>query len=271
MIEFFTSAIEHTFIQNALFACVLASIGCGLMGSFIVAKRMGFLVGGISHSVLSGMGIAYFYGQSTHLGAIIAAILFAVVIAIIKLRLKQNEDILIAAIWSLGMAIGLIFISKTPGYTVDLMHYLFGNILLVTEKDLITMFSLDLLLIICVFLFYKQLLITTFDEEFAKIRGVNTELFYTLLLCLISISIVLMIQVVGLIMVLALLVLPAATSALFARSFHQMILMAVVFCIVASLAGLILSYQPDLPSGAVIVMIAALIYFIALGYRQLKS
>lgn len=271
MSEFINAAIEHNFIQNALLACVLASIGCGLMGSFVVAKRMGFLVGGISHAVLSGMGIAYFFNQSPFIGAMIAALLFAVIIAIVSIRYKQNEDVLIAAIWSLGMAIGLIFIAKSPGYSVDLMHYLFGNILLVSKQDLLTMLALDCLLLISVYVLYKQFLIITFDEEFAKIRGVKTELIYTLLLCLISLSVVLMIQMVGLILALALLVLPAATAALFARSFHSMIMISILISLLACVSGLVLSYQPDLPSGAMMVVMTVMIYFFALFYKRIRN
>ncbi len=269
MIEFIQAAFEHSFIQNALIACVLASIGCGLMGSFVVAKRMGFLVGGISHAVLSGMGIAYFFNHPPFLGAFIAAFMFAVIIAIVTIRLKQNEDILIAAIWSLGMAIGLIFIAKTPGYSVDLMHYLFGNILLVSQQDLKIMLALDCLLIFSVYILYKQLMIITFDEEFAKIRGVKTELIYTVLLCLISISVVLMIQMVGLILALALLVIPSATAALFARSFHSMIIISILLCFLGCVSGLVLSYQPDIPSGAMMVVMTVMTYFLALVFRKL--
>lgn len=241
------------------------------MGSFVVVKRMGFLVGGIAHAVFSGMGIAYFFGQSPFVGAVIAAVISAILISMIKLRLKQDEDILIAAFWSLGMAIGILFISKTPGYSIDLMSYLFGNILLITKTDLYLMTLLDGVLLASIYLLYKQLLIITFDEEFAKVRGVNVEFVYTVLLCLIALSIVLMIQMVGLILVLALLVLPAATAALFARSFTAMILIAIILSTVASITGLAVSYAPDLPSGATMVIITVLFYGLALIYKRCFS
>ncbi len=270
MYEFILAISQHTFLQNAIYACLLASLGCGLMGSYVVVKRMGFLVGGISHAVLSGMGIAYFYGQSPLAGAIIAALISAMLIALIKLRLKQDEDILIAAFWSSGMAVGILFIAKTPGYNVDLMSYLFGNILLVNKQDLMLMLCLDGLLLFSIFMLYKQFLIITFDEEFARLRGVDVEIYYTLLLCLIALSIVLMIQMVGLILVLALLVLPAATAALFARSFIVMMVVAVLISLASTLGGLVLSYQPDLPSGALMVIMATVIYMLGLIYQKLK-
>ena len=131
MIDFILTVFSYRFMQFALFACLLASIGCGVIGPFVVVKRVGFLAGGIAHTALAGMGIAYFLGASPLLGATAAALLSAVLIGWIKLRWKQDEDILIAAFWSVGMAIGILFISQTPGYNVDLMSYLFGNILLV--------------------------------------------------------------------------------------------------------------------------------------------
>lgn len=270
MLDFINSITEYQFLQNALWACLLASIGCGIMGSYVVVKRMGFLVGGISHAVLSGMGIAYFLGHSPFLGAIVAALISAVLIGLIKLRWQQDEDILIAAFWSSGMAIGILFIAKTPGYNVDLMSYLFGNILLVTQQDLLLMLVLDCMLLLTIFIFYKHFLIITFDEEFARLRGVSVELFYILLLCMIALSIVLMIQMVGLILVLALLVLPAATAALFARSFSIMLVSAVIFSLIATCSGLALSYQPDLPSGALMVIMATLIYIVCLMFSRLK-
>ncbi len=270
MFDFFNSIAEYQFLQNALWACLLASLGCGIMGSYVVVKRMGFLVGGISHAVLSGMGIAYFIGQSPLTGAVIAALVSAVLIGLIKLRWRQDEDILIAAFWSSGMAIGILFISKTPGYNVNLMSYLFGNILLVTQQDLILMLILDCMLLLAVFVFYKYFLILTFDEEFARLRGVSVEIYYILLLCMIALSIVLMIQMVGLILVLALLVLPAATAALFARSFPRMLIVAVVISLLSTISGLFVSYQPDLPSGAMMVIMATVIYLLGLLYQRFK-
>ena len=269
MSDFFQALTQYQFLQNALWACLLASIGCGLMGSYVVIKRMAFLVGGISHAVLSGMGIAYFLGQAPFAGAVIAALISAALIALIKLRYNQDQDTLIAAFWSCGMAIGIIFISVTPGYNVDLMSFLFGNILLVKTSDLYLMFTLDAFLVVLIVLFYKQFLIICFDEEYARIRGVKVEAFYILLLCMISLSIVLMIQMVGLILVLSLLVLPAASAALYVRSFPQMLGMAILFSLLATTSGLVLSYEPDLPSGATMVVVATSIYVLSLLMKGL--
>ncbi len=268
MPEFFTALGENSFLQYALLACILASIGCGCMGSYVVVKRIGFLSGGIAHTVLAGMGIAYFLGSNPIFGAIIVAIFAAILIGLINLYWHQDEDILIATFWSVGMAIGVLFISKSPGYDLDLMAYLFGNILLVSQQDLLLMFVLDCLLVLLVYVFYKQFLLIAFDQEFASIRGVPTKAMYILLLCLIALSVVLLIQMVGLILVMALLILPAASAARFTRTLFSMMQLSILFCLLASVGGLALSYQPDLPSGAVMVILSGILYGASLLLTQ---
>jgi zinc transport system permease protein len=248
-------------MQNALFACLLASIGCGVIGSFVVVKHIGFLAGGIAHTALAGMGVAYFFGASPMIGAVIAAVLSAVLIGVIKLRWKQDEDILIAAFWSVGMAVGILFISKTSSYDIDLMSYLFGNILLVSRGDLLFMLLLDITIVISVSLFYKQFLATAFDEEFAGLRGVNVELIYIMLLCLTALTVVLLINIVGLILMIALLILPAASVAQFSTSVKSMMIMAIFLCMAITSAGLYLSYDPDFPAGSTIILVAGFVYF----------
>ena len=256
---------KYSFMQHALLACILASIGCGIIGTYVVVKRIGFLAGGIAHSVLAGMGIAMFLEASPITGAVIAALLAGILIGWINLHLRQQEDILIAAFWSMGMAIGILFISRIPGYNIDLMSYLFGNILLVSERDLYLMFLLDVVIVALVFLFYRQFLAAAFDEEFARLRGLNVEFFYILLLCTVSLTVVLLIQVVGLILVLALLILPAATAAQFAGSMLRMMVLAVLFSTLITTSGLVFSYLPDLPSGSTIIILAGGVYMVTLA------
>ncbi len=205
MSEFYTALLQFDFLQKALLGGLLASIGCGIVGSYVVVKRIGFMAGGISHAVLGGMGAALFFGFSPLGGALAAALLAAILIGWISLRWKEREDTLIGALWAVGMAIGIIFISKTPGYSVNLMSYLFGNILMVPQQDLWLMAVLDLLVLVIVWLFYRQFLAVSFDEEFARLRGVPVTGFYLLLLCMVAMTVVLLIQVVGLILVIALL------------------------------------------------------------------
>lgn len=254
-------------MQYALLACLLASIGCGVIGTLVVVKRIGFLAGGIAHTVLAGMGIAFFYGASPVLGAIIAALLSAILIGWIKLQWRQDEDILIAAFWSVGMAIGILFISQTPGYNIDLMSYLFGNILLVSESDLRLMLLLDCAIIATVLFFYKQFLATVFDEEYASLCGVNVKFFYIFMLCMIALTVVLLIQIVGLILIIALLILPAASAAQFSSSVSRMMVIAVLLSIFITISGLIISYQPDLPSGSTIIVVAGFVYLFSILLR----
>ncbi|MCZ6804329.1 MAG: metal ABC transporter permease, partial [Proteobacteria bacterium] len=189
----------------------------------------------------------------------------AVFISFIKLRWKQQEDILVAAFWSVGMAIGILFISKTPGYSVDLMSFLFGNILLVSESDLILMMMLDIITVGIVFLFYKQFMAAVFDEEFARLRGIRIEIYYTILMCMIALTVVLLIQIVGLILVIALLIFPAACAAQFFHSLFKMMLAATVICLLMTVSGLVIAYQPDLPAGATIIVVAGVFYAIAIA------
>jgi zinc transport system permease protein len=211
------------------------------------------------------MGIAYYMGADPRVGAALAAIAAALAIGWVSLRWKQHEDIVIGALWATGMAIGIVFISRTPGYNVDLMSYLFGNILLVSRSDLLVMAALDAAVVALVALFYKQLIAICFDEEFARIRGVNVGTVYLLLLCMVAVTVVSLIQVVGLILVIALFTLPAAIAGQFVASVGTMILVACGLGAVFGIGGLALSYTSNLPSGATIILVAGTVYLISLA------
>lgn len=269
--NFFEVLTTQTFLQFALISGVLASIGCGIIGTYVVVKRISFLAGGIAHSVLAGMGIAYFFGKDPILGAIISAIIAALIIGWINIKWREGEDVIIAAVWSVGMAIGILFIAKTPGYTVDLMSYLFGNILMVSSQELYLMLILDVILLLFVGYFYKQFLIVCFDEEFARLRGINVEFFYILLLCMVSLTVVLLIQIVGLILVIALLTLPAAIASHYRKSIKGIMLLAVILGMLFNSLGLMLSYEPDLPAGATIILIAGTCYILSFMYQRFRK
>ena len=260
---------SYRFMQLSLAACILASIGCGLIGALVVVRRIGFVAGGIAHTVLAGIGIAVFLHGSPVTGAVIAALLSAVLIGWIKLRWRQDEDILIAAFWSVGMAVGILFMSRTPGYGVDLMSYLFGNILLITTDELVKMALLDTAIVALLLLFYKQIVVSSFDEEFARLRGLHVEAIYILMLCMVALTVVLLIQIVGIILVIALLVLPAASAAQFATSVSRLMALSVLFSMLVTVSGLLLSYQPDLPSGSSIVLLAGVFYLFCVISRTL--
>ena len=266
MSAFLAALATQSFLQHALAAGVLASIACGIVGSYVVVKRIGYLAGGVAHTVLGGMGVAYFLGRSPIGGALVAALLAAAIIGWVNLRLRQHEDTIIGALWAVGMAIGVLFISRTPGYNVDLMSYLFGNILMVPREDLLLMAGLDAVIVALVVLFRKQFLAVCFDEEFARLRGVPVGLFYLLLLWMVALTVVILIQVVGLILVLALLTLPAAIAGQYTRTLAAMMLVATLLGMAFTGAGLALSYEPDLPAGATIILLAGVVYlFSALG------
>lgn len=277
MNEFFAALAEHTFLQSALIAGLLASVGCGVMGTYVVVKRITFIAGGIAHSVLGGMGAAIYYGFDPLVGALLAAIAAALLIGWVRLQWRAQEDTLIGALWAIGMAVGILFISKTPGYQSDLMSYLFGNILLVPEESLWFMAALDAVLLLVVGAFHRQFLAVVFDEEFARLRGIPVTFFYLLLLVMVAVTVVLLIQVVGLILVLALLTLPAAIAGHYVHSLGRMMLLATLLGSMVSVAGLAVSYEPDLPAGPTIILLAGALYVIsallsrALARRRVRA
>jgi zinc transport system permease protein len=269
--DFLQALTQHGFLQNAVLASVLASSACGMVGTYVVVKRIGFLAGGIAHAVLGGMGAALFFGFLPMLGALVTAVIAALVLGLVKLHAREQEDILISAFWAAGMAVGILFISQTPGYQVDLMTYLFGNVLLVSNQQLLMMLILNVVLVVTIILFYKQFTAITFDEEFARLRGLPVTALYLILLCLTAVSIVLMIQVVGLILVIALLTLPAAISQQYTQTMKSMMGLAVVLGTLFCLTGLGVSYSLDIPSGATIILVTALAYLILSILRRCRA
>lgn len=271
MAEFLTDLQQQTFLQYALLTGILASIACGIIGSYVVTRRITYIAGGIAHSVLAGMGAAR-YCESVYrwewlhplYGAVVAALIAAIIIGLVSLRARQREDTVISALWAIGMAVGILFILRTPGYNEDLMSYLFGNILMVTSDDLWLIGGLDALVVIVGLLFYNQLLAVCFDEEFARLRGIRVEFYYLLLLCLTALTVVLLVTVVGIVMVIALLTLPAAVAGQFSRRLWQMMALSALFTILFTTAGLAFSYGPNLPAGATTIVLAGGVYLAVL-------
>ncbi len=260
----------NPFLYMALLAGLAASITSGIMGSFVVVKRIVFISGSIAHSALGGMGFFFWLQRTFEIswitpiqGAIVAAIISALLIGWIHMEYRQREDTVIAALWSTGMAIGVIFISLTPGYNTELMHYLFGNILWVTRGDVLTLFALDAIVITLVALFRHQFLTICFDEQQAKLQKVHVKLFYLLLLCLIALSVVLLIQVVGAILVIAMLAIPAAIASNLTHRFTTMMLLAVLIGCFFTFMGTATSYQLNWPPGATIALVAAVFYLMS--------
>jgi zinc transport system permease protein len=257
---FFAALMEHDFLQHALLAGLLASLGCGIMGTYVVVRRISYLAGGIAHTVLGGMGVALYLGADPKTGAAASALAAALLIGWVSLRWRQHEDTLIGAVWSVGMAVGILLMARTPGFNVDLASYLFGNILMVPAQDLVLMALADLVILALVALFYRQFLVVCFDEELARLRGVRVDLFYLLLLCAVSLTVVLLLQVVGLILVIALLTLPAAIAMQYVGSLARIMTVATLLGMAFTTGGLALSYGPDLPSGPTIILLAGASY-----------
>jgi len=262
------------FIRYALIAGLLSSIPFGVIGSFVVVKRMTYIAGALSHAALGGIGIALYLGHvygfeliTPMMGAFIFSVIAGIIISIAVLTGKERVDTVIGVIWAAGMSLGLLFISITPTY-VDPMSYLFGNILLLTGSDLLLIAVLNVLIIVVSFLFYNQFLAISFDEEFARIRGVNTAFYQIVLILLISMTVILMISIVGIVMIIAFLTIPAAVSGFFTRRLRSMIALSIFLCALIMSAGLFLSYVLKLPSSSVTILLASAVYCVCFFIRR---
>ena len=268
MIEFWHTLTDpdFAFLRLALFVGVCASLTFGCVGTFIVARRISYLAGAISHCAFGGIGAGLYFqhviGWSWFdpiLGAAITALLSAVVIGLVSLYGKQREDSTIGALWAIGMATGLLFIDRTPG-SFDIFSYLFGDILLVSSADVYMMLALNFFVLATVSLFYHKFVAICYDEEFSRLRGVNTTVFYILLLCIAALSVVLLVRVVGIVLVIALLTLPSAIAGRFAAKLWHMMLLAVALCALFVSSGLVISYFYSFSSGPAIILIAGIAY-----------
>lgn len=263
--------LQYEFMRNALLAGLLASIACGIVGSYVVVKRIVFISGGISHSAYGGVGLGYLLGINPIVGAVFFSLATALGIGLISQRTSQREDTVIGVLWAVGMALGVIFIALSPGYAPDLMSYLFGNILTVPANDLVLMLLLDAIIIATVVLLYKEFLALCFDEEFAAVVGVPVEAVYLVLLCLIALTVVTLIRVVGIILVIALLTMPAAIAGQFVSSLRRMILLSIMLGCIFTTTGLWLSYTLDLASGATIILVCGLAFALAAAYKGIAA
>lgn len=274
--EFYHAIFDPKFslLSNALIATILASMSFGIVGTFVVAKRISYIAGSIAHCILGGIG-AGLYCQKVYqwdwlhplLGATIAALLAAIIIGLVSLYAHEREDTIIGALWATGMATGLMFLAKTPGY-IDPMSYLFGNILMITPNDLWFIAILDLVIVIVCFVSYNKLQAIFFDEEFARLRGIKTNLYYLFLLCLIAITIVFLVTIVGIVLVIALLTLPTAIASSFSKKLWQMMIYSATICLFFCVSGLFLSYEYDLPTGPTIIILTAFVYFFILAIKK---
>jgi zinc transport system permease protein len=268
---------DNPFILMALWAGLLASVASGVIGSFVVIKRISFIAGSIAHSVLGGMGLCLYLQRTYALpwldpiwGAFFSAIASALLLGWTHLNYRQREDAIIAAIWSTGMAIGMIFLSLTPGTNVELLNYLFGNILWIEKKDLIRLALLDGAILSIIALYYRRFLALCFDEEQALLQGIPVQRLYLLLLCLVAISLVLMMQIIGTILVIALLTIPATLASLFTHRLVIMMGVSILFSALFTATGLAASAHLNWPPAATIALLSACGYLLILPLKKKK-
>lgn len=260
--EFF-DLLSYSFFQNALLGSLFASVACGIIGSYVVIRRLVFISGGITHASLGGIGMGFYFGWNPILSAMIFSILSAFGIEWLSSRQGVREDSAIGSFWSLGMAVGIIFIYLKPGFAPNLSDYLFGNILTITKPDIVYLAVLSLVLIIVFLLFGRQILFAAFDPDFAKTRNLSVNLIKYAMMMGIAITIVLSIRLVGIVLLMSILTVPQMTANLFTSNFVKMILLSILIGFLGCLVGLFLSAVLDVPSGVFIIFTQIIVFLIS--------
>ena len=259
--NFITDILQYNYLSNALVACILSGITCGIIGTYIVARRMVFLCGGITHASFGGLGIAFYAGANPILGATIFAILSALGIEWSNSRSKIRPDSAIGMVWGIGMAIGAFFIALRPGYTSgDMANFLFGSILTVTNGDIIALAALSIVLIIGALLWHRPIMFAAFDRNFAEASGVPVKLTNYAMAVITAITIVLSIRTMGIVLLISLLTMPVVTANLIFKNYKQIAPASVVIAVVAGVAGIALSYHAEVPSGPAIIFTLAILF-----------
>ena len=270
-------APEWGFLRFAILIGILISPALGVIGTLVVTRRITSLAGASAHAALGGFGLALFLQRSCGLafvtatvGALTGSMLAALTVGIVSITAKEREDTVIGAVWALGMSVGLLFLDHTPGY-VDWQSYLFGNILLLSRQDLYLVLTLDALVLIPTVIFFPQILAMLFDSTFAELRGVKGNIIYLVMLGLTALTIVLLINLVGIMLVIALLTLPAAAAGCHTGHLRSMMILGAVFNGVFVVSGLIASSLLSLPSGPTIVVISGVVYIVSIGIKRLRT
>lgn len=263
--------LDYAFFRNALWGSLFASLACGIIGTYVVSRRLVFISGGITHASFGGLGIGFFFGFNPIISAMLFSILSAFGIKWLSDKQGVREDSAIAVFWSLGMALGIILTFLTPGYAPNLSEYLFGNILTITQTDILGLVILSA--IICIFFIvnYRAIVSVSFDTQFAKTRRINTRFIEYAMMFFISVTIVLSIRLVGIVLLMSLITVPQMTANLFTVNYSKIITLSVIISFVGCVIGLLLSYYLNVPSGAFIIFILILIFFMAKGIVSLKN
>jgi zinc transport system permease protein len=262
--------LSFDFIRHALVAGLLASVLCGVVGTFVVVKRLVFLSGGISHAAFGGLGLCYYLGVDYRWGAGAVAVTSALALAGAGRGRGRSHDATIGILWAVGMAVGIVFLHLTPGYAPNLQTYLFGNILTVTAQDVRLTLGLVVVILTLLALLWKELVAVAFDEAFAAVQGVPVRLLFSGLLVAIALAVVFLIQLVGTLLVIALLTIPPALALRLVHGFFAVMVTATLAGALMTLGGLVVSYRFDLPSGPAIVLLGAAMLLLAEGWQRLE-
>ncbi len=256
--------LQYSFMRHALYAGLFASIIFGVIGTYVVVKRIVSISGGIAHASFGGVGLAIYLGWNPLLGALIFAVTAALGIGLAGKRTIQREDTVIGIVWAIGMALGAFFYYLTPGYQVNPTSFLFGNILMIGTLDIYLLAGLSIVILGTVTMMYYKLQAVSFDEDFAKVVGLNATSLYLFILVLVALSIVLLIKFVGMILVIAMLAIPASIASEFTHDLRKIMLYSTIFALIFIVAGLALSYQLDIPAGPTIILLAGMLFAIVM-------
>jgi zinc transport system permease protein len=265
-----TEILQYMFFQKALMVAVLASLAAGVIGTYIVIKRISLITGSIAHTAFGGLGMSIYFNFNPLLGAAGFSLLSAGLISFFRKKSNYRLDTLLSFLWSTGMAIGLVFIFMTPGYSSDLNTFLFGNILLISNTDLFFILALNIVVLISVALLYKPLLAVCFDEEYSATRNLPVSLLYLVLFSLIALTVVAVIKVVGIVLMIALLTIPAATAQMLRHTVKGIMLSSILIALLSMLLGLFISVFLNFPPGPIIVLVLSGIYLAAIAFRSVK-
>jgi zinc transport system permease protein len=262
--------LKYTFFQKALWLSLLAAIPCAIIGTYIVIKRISMITGSISHAAFGGLGISYFLGANPLIGATLFSITSGGTIGVLQYKSKNRLDTILSFLWAFGMAIGLIFVYLTPGYSQDLFTYLFGNIFLIDNEEMLALIVMNFVILTIVALTYNTLKFVLFDEQFANVRNVPIIVVSSIFYILIALTVIVILSIVGLILLIAFLTLPAATALFYAKTIKRTMIYSAMIIAITNIIGLFLGHFLNLPPGPIIILILSLLYLTSLIIDSVK-
>ena len=270
MISVFEDIVAYEHLADAFVACLLTAITCGIVGSYVVARRMVFLSGGITHASFGGLGMAIYAGFNPLVGALLFASAASIGVEFASRQGRIREDSAIGIIWSVGMALGALFMSLTPGYAVELPSYLFGSISLVDGNDIKWLMLLMVAVVIGAVVWGRKIMYVTFDEEFARSQGLPVELIAYIMSVVVAVTIVLSIKVMGIVLLMSLVTTPTVVANTITKDYRLITLLAVVTALVCNIAGFIMSYEIELPNGGGIPTGSCIIFLLSVTLLLVK-